>query len=440
MQAIDYYLALKQPEEAAYYFDKDRPTLATINKFILYYTNNKDNLNALSWFDRIKFYNLLPNDKSYNMIMSMYGKTKRLNEALWWYSIMIKDNVTITLETYSILMQLSGNIEWLNIMLKNGIKPNANIYISMINKYCKEAVKNNADTSSIERAFSTDPIGSSDTRSIGSVEKGFNKMLESPLMQAQKIHADPFNSIMNMFSKLCRVDDVLAWFHIMQYNHNIEPDKYTYNIIIEMYSRLGQPELALKWYNEVPYSDLVISNTILHMYGKLGDVQNAIKIYEEIPKPDIFTFVTLIDMWGKLNEPNEMERYYDLMGKKGIKSNTYIHTVMMRGSYWETALYHNNILEESSSLTNTSLSVFIDACGFNNQLSTLIDFWNRNVEMNYHLFNANTYTSMIEACCRCGDYQNATRILKDFESSHHCQTSTQQELYKLYTTYMTQMC
>lgn len=386
--------------------------------------NNLQEKEAVTLFNKIK----TPNIRIYNLMIDLYRKLNQPNEAVSYFILMINNDIDPTLSTINRLIDAFARnsdemnaISWFNMMNYYKLEPNSSSYTIIINMYARLTL----------------PYGNAKRNeyAIMNVSYWFNRMLHSTTPVVIK----PLNCIMHMFARLGRINDVLAWYHIMKYNFFITPDLFTYTIIIGMYSKLNKPELALMWYNEKSNPDIVMSNTIIDMYGKLGDTFNAMEIYRSISDPDIFTFTTLIDMWGKMGNPDEVENLYNTMIERGIKPNVNTHTVMIRGSTWENVLYHNDILEKNESLTNTSISVFIDSCGFNNQLQVAIDFWDRITMNYYHLFNANTYTSMIEACGRCGEYEKGTEILERFENSPFYQSSTQDELNKLYTTYATQI-
>lgn len=328
-------------------------------------------------------------------------------------------NINASISRFAKQLDETNALLAFNMLNRYGLKPNYNTYLIMINMYTKLSV-------ALENT----------NYYILEVENWFNKMLNDKMTLSIRC----FNCIIWMFSKLGKINDVLTWLHIAKYNYNLEPDNYTYCIIIDTYSKAKQPELALKWYNEMPNPDRITTNTILDMYAKLKDADNAMELYNKMKNPDVYTFTILIDMWGKMKNINEVHKLYDQMLKLKIQPTSSTHTVMMRGlTSWEKIMYHNNILEQTNNLTNASLSVFLDSCGFNNQLEIAIEFWNRVILTHYHLFSANTYTSMIEACGRCGDHIKGSEILEDFENSPLCLTSTQTEIDKIYTTYQTQI-
>lgn len=86
-----------------------------------------------------------------------------------------------------------------------------------------------------------------------------------------------------------------------------------------------------------------------------------------------------------------------------------------------------------------SVSVFLDSCGFNDQIQVAIKFWSKVLSKYPHILCPNAYTSMIEACGRCGDFETAAVVLKQFENSPLYLISSQEELKKLYQTYKTQI-
>lgn len=122
-----------------------------------------------------------------------------------------------------------------------------------------------------------------------------------------------------------------------------------------------------------------------------------------------------------------------------IKPNQNTHVVMMRGSRWDTVLYHNRILEERRWFSCISLSVFIDSCGYNDQFEAARLFWIK-IRAHYRdLMTTNVYTSMIEACGRCGALAYGCHILAQYEEAAPELEQTVSDRGKLYQTFETQI-
>jgi pentatricopeptide repeat protein len=85
------------------------------------------------------------------------------------------------------------------------------------------------------------------------------------------------------------------------------------------------------------------------------------------------------------------------------------------------------------------MSVFIDSCGYNNQFDIAIQFWEKMKENYLELMSTNVYTSMIEACGRCGQLLKGKEILNEFQNSNFLLLSSQEEKGKLYQTFETQI-
>src|SRR5690348_1639818 len=101
-------------------------------------------------------------------------------------------------------------------------------------------------------------------------------------------------------------------------------------------------------------------------------------------------------MFGKMRNCASVKQWYQNMLDLGIKPNANTHVVMIRGSEWGDILAHNKYLEDNQLLNSISVSVFLDSCGFNNQISVAIEFWKK-ISSNYpNILSVNTFTSMIE--------------------------------------------
>jgi hypothetical protein len=140
-----------------------------------------------------------------------------------------------------------------------------------------------------------------------------------------------------------------------------------------------------------------------------------------------------------LQYPDEIERWFQAMLDWRVKPNQNTHVVMMRGSRWETVLHHNRVLEERQWLSCISLSVFIDSCGYNDQFQTARAFWERARTEYRPLMTTNVYTSMIEACGRCGELGFGRAVLAQFEEAAPFLEQTEADAEKLYQTFQTQI-
>jgi hypothetical protein len=122
-----------------------------------------------------------------------------------------------------------------------------------------------------------------------------------------------------------------------------------------------------------------------------------------------------------------------------VKPNQNTHVVMMRGSKWETVMHHHRVLVDRQWLSCISLSVFIDSCGYNNQFLTARAFWDRARSEYRPLMTTNVYTSMIEACGRCGELGFGRAVLAQFEEAAPFLEQTPADEEKLYQTFETQI-
>jgi len=249
-----------------------------------------------------------------------------------------------------------------------------------------------------------------------------------------------------MFSKLTQPSDAVMWFEHMLLS-GIDANATAYNILIDMFGKMKMEYEVQHWFNRMINSNISPNtstfNILIDMYSKMDRPVEAIESYKLMiksgVKPCVITMTSLIDMCGKLQQPEEVEKWYQAMKDWGIKPNQNTHVVMLRGSKWEVIVEHNETLEKNNWFSCISMSVFLDSCGYNDKLEIAIGFWEK-IRRNYKpIMTANVYTSMIEACGRCGALEMGKEVLQQFETDGLFESSTGEEKLKLYQTYETQI-
>ncbi|CAM6105269.1 unnamed protein product [Calypogeia fissa] len=138
-----------------------------------------------------------------------------------------------------------------------------------------------------------------------------------------------YNILIMVFSKCGNLEGAAAVLEEMRAT-NQTPDLYTYNTIIGMYGRAGKCNEALQIYDLLRgsgfYPDVVTYTHLMQMFSRAQNLEAAIGQFSEMQrvgcKPDFMTYSLLVHIYGGAGLAAEAEHAFKRMQEAGFKPTT----------------------------------------------------------------------------------------------------------------------
>ncbi|KAL4590093.1 hypothetical protein LXL04_003012 [Taraxacum kok-saghyz] len=162
------------------------------------------------------------------------------------------------------------------------------------------------------------------------------KEMEEEGIQPTKI---TYNVILNVYGKMGMPwDKIESIFNDMK-NSGVSPDSYTYNTLISCCKRGSLHKEAEKIFKEMKSAgfnpDYVTYNTLLDVYAKSRKPNEAMNVLQEMEfhgfSPSIVTYNSLISCYAKDGLFKEAMELKDQMSQNGIKPDVFTYTTLFSG-------------------------------------------------------------------------------------------------------------
>ncbi|CAF3842091.1 unnamed protein product [Rotaria magnacalcarata] len=166
-------------------------------------------------------------------------------------------------------------------------------------------------------------------------------------------------------------------------------DRFEANIIVYLcllkaLTKLGMLEKAQSFVQQIPgyfLTDHRIGSALIHMWGKVGSVDKAKRIFDKISQPDHIGWTAMINSYGLNGMGDEAVKLFHQMPKESIDHLTYICVL--------NACSHSGLVDVARSIFN------------NIQTKTEI-----------------IYTTMIDCLSRAAAFEEAQKLIGEFERDH----------------------
>eukprot|EP00871_Galdieria_phlegrea_P002838 jgi/Galph1/3555/GphlegSOOS_G2184.1 len=147
-----------------------------------------------------------------------------------------------------------------------------------------------------------------------------------------------FCSMIAVYARTVPPNFEAAWEVFQKLKATIKPNKVVYNAMIDICSRTGRFEEALKLFSELKSEaaetpDEYTYNAVLKAYARIGNVEGAIQISREMNSKGIatgaITYSVLIDSLGKCGKLEEAFAFFEEMRQNGIETNVITYNVLL---------------------------------------------------------------------------------------------------------------
>ena len=267
------------------------PDLVCFNAVADSFSKQADPSGAAVWLERAQESNLKPDIVSYNIVLSAFANNLDPKGAVsFFHKMLATTDLNVSTISYNSVIAAYAQVgdilnaaRWLGRMAHKNIRPTSVSYSSVITACAK---------SGNERMCL----------------HFMRKLLRSGVPISE---ASVFNALLGVFCILDRPDvgKFMYWFNKM-FEHGLEPDSISYNLLINLHARAGQPDVA--------------ANYLEHMITKNLD-------------PGVRCFSAVLDAFGKQKDDKMVMHWAQRMKEFGTRPNNItFNGAVERHKYCET--------------------------------------------------------------------------------------------------------
>jgi len=208
-----------------------------------------------------------------------------------------------------------------------------------------------------------------------------------------------------------------------------EPDFNVSSLMIYVYARTGNVDMALKFYDSAKNEKWVIRpvafSALIKMYGISGNNDGCLSVYNDMKvlgvRPNMVVYNALLYAMARAKRARDAKGVYQEMKKNGFVPNWETYSALLeaysRGRLSKEALsVYKEMKEKGMSMNKVLYSMLLDMCadlGFVDEALEIFEDMKRS--MTYQPDNF-TYTSLIDMYSRNGKIPEAEAMLKEMIS------------------------
>lgn len=281
---------------------------------------------ATKWFHLMLEGGVAPNRITYNLIMSLYRRHGKLEEAEFVYKHMFQTGVkcpkacSAMMSLYSRAGRFKEAEQIFVTMREENVEPDKEHWLLQLDVYVKQ----------------------------GKVHEAEEFMQQ---MKASGITADIFayNSMITVNGKASHYKGARDWFDRLE-EDGIQPDAVTYRSLIGACGRAGRLKEALNFYDRMRTMGFLPSihnfNTLIHLHRKVGNDQRILCLLSDMKElrccPDSSTVDAVVKVYERYGRLEDISQALTLLQEAGwslsVKCYGILLRAYMRGSLVEQAL------------------------------------------------------------------------------------------------------
>uniref|UniRef100_A0A7N1A1V8 Pentatricopeptide repeat-containing protein n=1 Tax=Kalanchoe fedtschenkoi TaxID=63787 RepID=A0A7N1A1V8_KALFE len=327
------------------------PSLRSCNSLLSNLVKNGQFREALTVFEQMRRTGIAPDVFTISIVVNAYCKGGNMNRAVEFVKEMENQGFEPNQVTFHSLMNgyiSQGDLEAargvLAMMLEKGISRNLVSYTLLIKGYCKEC-----NISEAERVFQSIKEDDSlilDEHVYGVLIDAYchagkmndavrlqNEMLSSGL----KMNVLICNLLINGYCKLGLLCEAETSF--MQMGHEVKPDGYSYNTLLDGYCREGHINKGFKLCEKMLQEGLkpsVISyNTLIKGLCRVGAFNDALHLWQLMLErglvPNEISYCTLLDGLFKMGDVDGALKLWKEILAKGFTKSMIAYNTMISG-------------------------------------------------------------------------------------------------------------
>lgn len=282
------------------------------------YGNRNDLEGMLSFFERMKAQNLV-NKVSYSVVLNYLGKNNQIELMMKYYFELKKLNSNLDAPCFNSIFNCLG---------KNGLtKQLVSVYLDI------KALNINVDDilqNSIIDSYRYQ-------RKIDNVETYLKQFDMIPLPQ----NITFYNSLLFGLASKKNVKQALIYFEKMKTNPQLQPNEISYCAMIQLFGKLYEPVIMLKYYEEMKSKQL---------------------------EPNKFTYSILFKYLGKCFRLNEIQKIMEEMKKTNIETNSWGYNALLRSCLrakdWTTFYRYFSEIKNKKLCSLITYTIAIQAVGY----------------------------------------------------------------------------
>ncbi|CAN6486928.1 unnamed protein product [Victoria cruziana] len=198
-------------------------------------------------------------------------------------------------------------------------------------------------------------------------------------MQANSIRMDEFTltTMLNLAANLSELSygiQIHAFF-VKSANSNI----FLCSAMIDMYSKCGNLDYAVKLFGEMSQKDMVSTNAMVAAYFRNGELQQGLKLFKEMDIHDTVSWNTVLSGYVQNGDAEKALEIFIDMAQIGVPQNG--HTF-------------GSILSAAASLMNARLAKYVHARVLRNGL----------------ISNSFIIRGLVDVYCKCGNLKHAELV------------------------------
>ncbi|ORX94052.1 TPR-like protein [Basidiobolus meristosporus CBS 931.73] len=346
-----------------------------------------------------------PTPYTYAVLISMCAKHRRLSKAMEFYQSMLDRDINPTTFVYNSLVKVCAShnnseeiAKLLQSMKQRNVYPDVATYTLLIDHYAKNSNMPKA-LEIYDQMCQTDIEPNTITRTV--LANGFLKN--------------------NQAEKATEILETMV-------STGARPDLYTYSSLINAYCKSSRLAEALLKYQDMLddgyQPNAVLLNTLMDSFGKNHDLEHTLAIYRDMKSwdiaPTVQTYNILMNAHLINNDPAKALEWHDAMVKSNVQPNQFTIAILMNCHNYQGQLQEvfnlwnaeKSNLFHPDSQPSGAISVLLDACGHNDDITRLRSTWAMLKKEGYRL-TSNNLAAYVEALCRLGCHDEA---YEQFES------------------------
>ncbi|CAM0137108.1 hypothetical protein VKS41_008272 [Umbelopsis sp. WA50703] len=233
---------------------------------------------------------------------------------------------------------------------RHNIKPTTFFYNVIISKLAKARKLENAlklfdEMQELKVAANSITYGAIISACIraGSESQAINLFREMTKHPSYQPRVGPFNNMMQHFVRQHPDRErVLEYFHDLR-KRGIRPSHHTYKLLMEAYGSIAPYDMptAHSMLKEMEKRDRLKPQathyaSLIYSYGcRQRDVRSAARVFQEMKRANVqgdeTVYQAILDTYIENNAMEEAEKLYKEMLQQGIRSNTYIENLFIKG-------------------------------------------------------------------------------------------------------------
>ncbi|KAM1358428.1 hypothetical protein TB2_045403 [Malus domestica] len=133
-----------------------------------------------------------------------------------------------------------------------------------------------------------------------------------------------WTSVISAFTRSDLFEEALGFFYLMQRNHGLSPDGFTFGTVLTACGNLGRlrqgREVHAKVITYGLYGNVVVESSLVDMYGKCGSVENAWRVFDRMSKKNSVSRSALLGVYCQAGDFESVVKHFREMEEADLYS------------------------------------------------------------------------------------------------------------------------